>query len=108
MSCLVWKTDDFILNRWTISGPNAFDDSAIERRPIEAAFNDFVGGGIRISDMAGDLIRFDLFCCEGERDRRLIPVLRCQLREVNRPAVESRSGPGLEPPHSKAQFFYGF
>jgi hypothetical protein len=60
MSILIGKANHFILNRRTISGADSLDDAAVEGRPIETAPDDFMGGRIRISDVTGDLIRFDL------------------------------------------------
>ncbi len=103
MSFLVCKPHDLIFDGWAISRANPLDDSAVEGRSIEAALNDLMGRGVCVGDVAGDLIRFDLFSREGEWNGMFISVLRDQSGEINGMAVESRGGPRLEPPHPETQ-----
>ncbi len=105
MPFLICKTDHFIFDRRTVTGSDAFDDSAVERGSVEAALDNFVGREIRISHIAGNLVNIDLLRCEGERKRWGVSVLRCELREVNGIAVKPWSSTGLEPAHPKPQMF---
>src|SRR5512136_2320431 len=108
MSFLICKTDHFILDRRTITGSDALDDSAVERGSVEAAPDNFVGGEICISHVAGNLFNVDLVRCEGEGKRWGVSVLRGELREINGLAIEPWSGASLEPSHPKSQTFKRF
>ena len=104
MSFFIRKPNDLVFNRWTVPRADSIDDPTVEGRAIEAALNDLMGRGVCVRHIAGNLLYFDLFGGEREKNKMFVPILKNQPKEINSMAIEPRNGSGLESSHAEAQF----
>ena len=56
MALLLFETDDLILNRRAVARADALNVAAVERRAVQVVENDLVGLGVRVGDVAVDLV----------------------------------------------------
>ena len=83
MPIFILKFNDFILNRRTVSGSNALDLSAIQRRPAHVAPDDGMDFFIRMRDVAANFGLQSLGRAEREWGGLSISMLRLENREID-------------------------
>src|SRR4051794_32383649 len=96
MATAVGKLNDFVLNRWAVSGPNSFDLPAIERRLSNALAKNLVRLVRRVSEMTHDLISLDALRQEREGSRHGIAVLLLKSGPVDGTSVQTRGRSRLQ------------
>src|SRR6185503_8002622 len=97
MTRLFGKLHHLVFNRRTITRPDAFDFSAVERRFVEVAPYRVMHGFVRVANEAFDLRAQYSAGLERERHGALIARLSLEFRVINRTSVEARRSSGLEP-----------
>src|SRR5206468_6361323 len=96
------KAYDIVLDRGTITRSDPGDAARIHRRATEIGANARVRSRGRRRDVAGDLRCRDPVRYEGEWRRRIVAWLNLEPSPVDRPAVEPRRRPGLQPSEGEA------
>ena len=92
----VGKTDNFIFNRRTITRPDAFNDSRIQRRPIQAGTDNIVGFTVGAGDMTGYLPRMLLALAHiRKHGHGIIAVLFFQFTKIDGSSVYTRRRSGF-------------
>ena len=102
MALLVGKLDDFILNRRAVARPDAVDFAGIQRRAVEISADNVVRLRRRPCQIACVGIVQRAVGHKRERRHWLVTGLRRHFVEINRPHVDARGRPRLEPPERKA------
>ena len=102
MALLVGELDDFILNRRAVARPNAVDFAGIQRRAVEIPADDVVCLRRRPCQIACVGIVQRAVGHKRERRHWLVAGLGRHFVEINRPHVDARGRPRLEPPERKA------
>ncbi len=105
MRRLVGEAMDLVLDRRAIARPDALDDTRVHRAAIEIGADHIVRACIRMRDPAWHLPRMPVGRPEkGEhRNRVEIPGLLLEARIVDRPSVDARRRPRLQPALRKSQ-----
>ena len=103
MALAFGEADDLVLDRRTVARPDTLDLAGIERRPADIGPDLRVGPGIRVGDVANSLRNLDPVGQKRERRRRIVAFLCFKRRPIDRPAVETRRRPGLQPPERQAE-----
>ena len=102
MTLLVGESHHLVFERGTVPRADAGDLAVVERRPADAVPHDLVNALGCVNEMAGNLLAGDLAGQERERDNRIVTEGFGELREIDRPPVEARRSPRLQPPHDDA------
>ena len=98
MAAAILEAHHLVLDRRAVAGTDALDPARIHRRAIEILADHAMGLAGRSGQMTVDLGRDDPVRQEGKRCRRIITRLFGQTRPVDRPAIEPRRRPRLQPP----------
>ena len=56
MALLLFKADDLVLNGRAVPRADALNVAAVERRAVQVVENDLMGRGVRVGDVAVDLV----------------------------------------------------
>ena len=100
VALLIREADDLVLDRGAIARPRAVDLPGIERREVQILVNDPVRLGVRVGDVAGDLLDFVERVhvrLMGERHDQIVARLDLQRVKINGSAVDARRRTRFEP-----------
>ena len=104
MSCLIFKTNNLILNRRTITRSNTLDYSTIPGRFRKMISNNLMGLLIRISQITGNPI-FDfpkIRCFIGKSKITTLSVFWFKIFKINGIWIETRRSSRLKPKPMKS------
>ena len=98
VALLLFKADDLVLNGRAVPRADALNVAAVERRAVQIVENDLMGRGIRVGDVAVDLVVHRHAGHKAERLQLGVGVagLAFELREVDAAAVDAGGRAGLE------------
>src|SRR6185312_2305733 len=104
MRRLVGEPKYLVLYRRAVPRPHALDDTGEHRRTVDGPADDLMGPLRRMCNETIYLLWMLFSSPEKRKDRqRMIARLPCHGREVERPAVQARRSPGLEPADPQRQ-----
>ena len=106
MSFFCGKSDDFVLNRRTVSRAYSLDLSPIQRRPIQRFSDDLMGMAVGVSQIAQAVVIELPLKVKGKGTGRLISPLHLQGGKVDRTSIHPGRGTGFEPAGAQAKFFH--
>ncbi len=97
MSIAIRESHDLVFERRAIPRTNPTNLPVEERGLGDVPANELVDPGGRVQRIAGDLLPIDRVRREGEGDRRSVPFLPVEHREVDAAAMQARRRSGLQP-----------
>lgn len=98
MALLLFKADDLVLNGRAVPRADTLNVAAVERQAVQVVENDLMGRGVRVGDVAVDLVVHRHAGHRTERAQLGVGVagLTFELREVDAAAVDAGGRAGLE------------
>src|SRR5436309_366149 len=104
MASLRGEAVDLVLDRWAVARTDAFDDSSIHRRAIEATADDVVGARVGVGNPARQLRWMHAGCPhKGKYRHRVIAWLLLHSREIDRATVKPWWRSRFQTPHRQLQ-----
>ena len=99
------ETDDLVFNGRAVAGTGPFDQPTVKGGPVQVGPNQFVGEGLGVGQITGDLGAVNGRGGKGKGQGRLITVLRAEGRKIDGFTLKPGCRPGFKPPQFQSQGF---